>query len=43
VPFNVGLTAAAVTGAGSTVLAGLPTANGGIAGVPGGGSAVAGP
>ena len=34
-PFNVGLTAAAVTGI-SGVLAGLPQAGGGIAGVPGG-------
>ena len=35
-PFNVGLTAAAVTGAGSTALPGVPTDGGGIAGVPGG-------
>jgi hypothetical protein len=35
-PFNVGLTAAAVTGAGSTALPGMPTDGGGIAGVRGG-------
>ena len=35
-PFNVGLTAAAVTSAGSTALPGVPTDGGGIAGVPGG-------
>jgi membrane protease subunit (stomatin/prohibitin family) len=35
-PFHVGITAATLTGAGSGSLPGLPSADGGIAGVPGG-------